>query len=71
MTGEVTVSALRERDAAHYIGVSPRTLRRYRDRREIAFSRLSPRVVVYRIADLEEFIATRATAPVVLPMTRR
>ena len=63
-------ASLRERDAASYLGVSPRQLRRWRDAKVIRHSRLSPRVVVYVRSDLDEFVASRAVAPVVVPMTR-
>ena len=71
MTEQATGTVLREAEAARYLGVSPRQLRRWRDSRLIPHSRLSPRVVVYRRGDLEEFVATRAIAPVVVPMTSR
>lgn len=70
MTAEATGTVLRESDAARYLGVSPRQLRRWRNSGIVAHVRLSPRIVVYRRPDLDEFVASRAVAPVVVPMTR-
>lgn len=68
MTGEDTGTVLREQAAARYLGVSPRQLRRWRDAGMLAHVRLSPRIVVYRRPDLDEFVSARAVAPVVVPM---
>lgn len=70
MTGTDTQTNLSEQEAASYLRVSPRTLRRWRDAGKVQHSRLSERVVVYRRSDLDEFVAARAVAPVVVPMTR-
>lgn len=70
MTGTDTRTNLSEQEAAAYLRVSPRQIRRWRDAGKIDYSRLSPRVVVYRRSDLDEFVAARKVAAVVVPMTR-
>lgn len=70
MTAEATGTNLREAEAAAYLGVSARQLRRWRDAGLVASSRLSPRVVVYVRSDLDEFVAARKVSAVVVPMTR-
>ena len=70
MTGTDTTAYMTEREAAAYLGVSPRQLRRWRDTGAITYRKLSERIYRYRRSDLEEFAESRAVAPVVVPMTR-
>lgn len=50
--------ALTAAEAAQAIGVAPKTLRNWRNRGQgPAFRRVSPTLVLYRVADLEKFLA--------------
>lgn len=50
---------LREREAAHHIGVAPKTLANWRCAgRGPRFCRLG-RAIVYRLADLDQFVEER------------
>ena len=51
-----------ERTAAQLLGVSPRTIWTLRQRGELPYVRVGPRLVRYRPADLERWAAERAAA---------
>jgi transposase-like protein len=72
VSNETPSTVLREADAARFLGVSPRQLRRWRDEKRIRHSRPHPesRIVWYRVSDLEEFVASGEVPPVVVRMTR-
>lgn len=60
MSTSVTAQWLSTRDAAAYLGVSPRTLQTWRARCQgPRYARLSANRCVYSLADLEEFAASR------------
>jgi len=44
---------LRKRPAAKYLGISPRTLNDWMRRRLVAYTKVSHRVVVFRLKDLD------------------
>ena len=51
---------LRERDAANYLGLSPRTLQQWRYLgRGPRFVRVSDRCIRYRMRDLDDWLASR------------
>ena len=55
--------ALRDKDAAAYLGIKPSTLWRWAQQGKIARGiRLSPRCTVWRIADLDAFLEQQAAA---------
>lgn len=58
MATAITPQALRRRDAAAYLGVSPRTLDEWQQQGTgPRCLRLSSRVVLYRRADLDVFLS--------------
>ena len=56
MTTTTTPKRIGTPEAAPYIGVSLRELKRLRQARRIPFYRVSHRTVVYEIADLDAFL---------------
>jgi excisionase family DNA binding protein len=49
-----TVGFLRREDAARFLGVSVRTLAQWQAERRISFAKVSHRVVLFKVADLEK-----------------
>lgn len=47
---------LRHDEAAWYLGISPRTLREWKRARKVPFAKMSHRVSLYRISDLDRAI---------------
>lgn len=70
MDSSGTSGYLKEKDAAEYLAVSARTLRRWRQAGQIKCSNPSARIYLYRRSDLDEFFASREVQPAVVRMTR-
>ena len=51
------------KDAAEYLGVTPRELKEIRRARKVAFYRLGHRTVSYAVVDLDAFLAKCRVAP--------
>jgi predicted DNA-binding transcriptional regulator AlpA len=67
MTAETGSAAIVARrigygDAARYLGISPGTLRSMVSRRQVPHIRISPRVVVFDIVQLDAWLAQRTVA---------
>ena len=54
---------INRRGAAIILGVSERTVRRYREEGKISFFRLSKRKIVYRVGDLRGFLRKSHVQP--------
>ncbi len=46
-------------EAAAYLGITPRELKRLRAAKRVTFYRISHRTVTYSLADLDAFLKTR------------
>jgi excisionase family DNA binding protein len=56
--------ALRTGQAAHYVGLSRRTLFKLASRGAVAVVRVSPKCLLFKRADLDAFLARRRVAAV-------
>lgn len=56
VNSEMRPGYLRREDAARFLGVSLRTLATWQEERRIPFAKLSHRVCLFKIADLERAI---------------
>jgi excisionase family DNA binding protein len=61
-TAQVAGDYLNEKQASDLIGVEPRTLKEWRSKKGFPFLRLSHKVVRFRRADIDEWMADHLTA---------
>jgi excisionase family DNA binding protein len=59
----ITRKRINSKDAAEYLGVTPRELKEIRRQRRIAFYRIGHRTMSFAVADLDAFLLKCRVAP--------